>query len=262
MGKFIDLLGEKFGRLTVIERMPNNKRKQAVWKCRCDCGKEVIVTAGHLRSGHTNSCGCYGRDRAAEYHLTHGMKGTKLFSVYHTMKGRCYNPTDKKYHRYGARGIKICDEWLNDPSIFFEWALQNGYMEGLSIDRIDNDGNYCPENCRWADNKTQANNKSNNTIIEHDGIFKTISEWADELGISYAAVKARYHNGSFHRLFDNKNTNRKLVAHSGVKKTMKEWSVFLGLNYHTIKTRVRSGSFDRLFPKNKEVELLTIDNEP
>lgn len=201
MGTFIDLLGQNFGRLTVIERMPNNNRNQAVWKCRCDCGNEIIVEAGHLRSGHTQSCGCFHRDMDVEYHTTHGMKRTKLFRVFHSMKGRCYNPTDKKYNRYGARGIKICDKWLNNPSSFFEWATQNGYKEGLSIDRIDNDGNYCPGNCRLVENKIQANNKSTNTIVEHNGVSKTISEWADFLELNYSTVKARISRGSFDRLF-------------------------------------------------------------
>lgn len=201
MGTFIDLLGQKFGRLTVVERMPNNKRKQAVWKCCCDCGNEIIVEAGHLRSGHTQSCGCYGRDRASEHNTIHGMKGTKLFSVYHSMKGRCYNLTDKKYYRYGARGIVICDEWLNNPSSFFDWAIKNGYRNGLSIDRIDNDGNYCPENCRWVEDKIQANNKSTNIIVEHNGVSKTISEWANFLELNYSTVKARISRGSFDRLF-------------------------------------------------------------
>lgn len=255
MGAFINLLGQRFGRLLVVERMPNNKRKQAVWKCRCECGNEIIVEAGHLRSGHTQSCGCFQRDRDIEYHTTHGMGGTKLFRVFHCMKGRCYNPTDKKYHRYGARGIKICDEWLNDPSVFFEWAIQNGYKNGLSIDRIDNDGNYCPENCRWVDNKTQANNKSNNVIIEHNGVSKTISEWAEELGISYSAVKSRIKCGTFGKLFDIKNANKTLITHSGVTKSIKEWAVFLGLNYSTVRARVSRGTFSKLFPQEKEIEL-------
>lgn len=255
MGTFIDLLGQKFGRLTVVKRMPNNNRNQAVWKCRCDCGNEIIVEAGHLRNGHTQSCGCFQRDRDVEYHTTHGMKGTKLFRVFHCMKGRCYNPTDKKYNRYGARGIKICDEWLNNPSSFFEWAAQNGYKDGLSIDRIDNNGNYCPENCRWVDNKIQSNNKSTNVVIEHNGISKTISEWADVLGISYSTAKSRYKSGIFDKLFDVKNANEKLVTHSGVTKSIKEWAEFLGLNYSTVRARIRKGSFDRLFPQDKEIEL-------
>lgn len=255
MGAFINLLGQKFGRLTVIERMPNNAKNQAVWKCQCDCGNVVIVASGHLRSGHTQSCGCYCHQRASEYHTTHGMKGTKLFSVYHTMKGRCYNPTDHKYHRYGARGIKMCDDWKNNPKSFFDWALSNGYKEGLSIDRIDNNGNYCPENCRWADAKTQANNKENNVYYEHDGIRKTISEWADFLGITYGAAKSRVERGNFDILFGNPNANRTFVTYKGVTKSIKDWATFLNMNYSTIRARVRRGLFERLFPKEMEDKL-------
>ena len=214
MGKFIDLLGKKFERLTVIERMPNNKRKQAVWKCRCDCGNEIIVEAGHLRSGHSKSCGCYGREKVSEHNTIHGMGGTKLSRVYNTMKGRCYNPSDAKYNRYGARGIIVCDEWLNNPKTFFDWAMSNGYKEGLSIDRINNDGNYCPENCRWADNFIQANNKSNNVRIEHNGVLKTKGEWAKFLGISYSAVKSRINRGSFDRLFPSDKEKELLTFNS------------------------------------------------
>ena len=208
MGAFINLLGQRFGRLTVIERMPNNIRKQAVWKCRCDCGSEVIVESGHLRSGHTQSCGCYGHERAAEHNTIHGMKHSKLFRVFHCMKGRCYNPTDHKYYRYGARGIKICDEWLNNPKTFFDWALANGYKEGLTIDRINNDGDYCPENCRWTDDFVQANNKSNNKYYEYNGEKKTAGEWARELGLTYSAVKSRIARGSFERLFPKDKQKR------------------------------------------------------
>lgn len=255
MGAFIDLLNQRFGRLRVIERMPNNKKNQAVWKCQCDCGRIVIVASGHLRSGHTQSCGCYGRQMASEYHTTHGMKGTKLFSVYHTMKGRCYNPSDHKYHRYGMRGIKMCDEWLNNPESFYDWALANGYKEGLSIDRINNDGNYCPENCRWVDAKTQANNKSNNTRYEYNGMIKTISEWADYLGITYTAAKSRIKRGNFDSLYDTKNGNNTFVTYCGVTKTIKEWATFLKCNYSTIRARVQRGNFEKLFPMDKLGEL-------
>lgn len=253
MGTFVNLLGQRLGKLVVIERMPNNKRKQAVWKCKCDCGTTVIVESGHLRSGHTQSCGCFGRQRAAEYHIKHGMKGTKLFSVYHSIKGRCYTPTDKKYYRYGARGIRVCDEWLNKPESFFKWALENGYKEGLSIDRIDNNGDYCPDNCRWTDAKTQANNRSNTVYYEYQGMRKTISEWANYLGISYSAVKSRIKRGNFESCFNTQNGNLTLVTYNGTTKSIKDWAVYLNMNYSTIRARVRRGTFEKLFSNQKNM---------
>ena len=252
MGAFIDLLGQRFGRLTVIERMPNNQRRQAVWKCICDCGKEVIVEAGHLRSGHTQSCGCYGREQATKHNTSHGMSKTRLHSVYHTMKGRCYNQADPKYYRYGARGIIVCDEWLKDPKSFFDWALSHGYKKGLSIDRIDNNGNYCPENCRWVDAYVQANNKSTNQIYEYNGEKKTISALAKELGLTYSAVKARIKRGNFESLFDNKNGNIHLITCEGMTKSIKEWAEYLNMPYSTVRARVGRGSFDQLFPDKKK----------
>lgn len=253
MATFIDLTGQRFGRLIVIERVQKEGYTNAFWKCRCDCGKEIVTSSRHLRSGHTQSCGCYQRERAAEYHTVHGMKGTKLLSVYSAMKGRCYNPSDGKYYRYGARGIKMCDEWKNNPSAFFNWALSNGYSEGLSIDRIDNDGNYCTENCRWVDALTQANNKSSNHYYTYEGVTKTISQWAKELGQNYATIKRRIYDGSFERLYDIKNANCKFVTHNGITKSIKEWAEYLNINYSTIRSRVKKGSFDRLFPKDKEI---------
>lgn len=261
MGTFIDLSEQRFGRLVVIERAPNNAEAQARWKCKCDCGNEVIVSSGHLRSGHSKSCGCLARERSSKYHLTHGMKGTRIFSVYNGMKGRCYNPNDRKYPRYGGRGISMCEEWRNNPSSFFDWAFSNGYRDGLSIDRIDNNGNYSPENCRWADDITQANNKSTNHIYEHNGEKKTIAEWSRELGLSYSATNYRIKRGSFDELFGNMDANHHFVSHNGVTMSIDEWALFLNAPYSTIRARVRRGSFERLFPKDKEELLNTWTKE-
>lgn len=183
------------------------------------------------------------------------MTGTRLFSVYNTMKERCYNPSNHKYYRYGARGIKVCDEWLCNPKSFFDWAQNNGYKEGLTIDRINNDGDYCPNNCRWSNAITQGNNKSNNVKYEYNGTTKTIREWADSLGISYAAVKSRIARGTFDQLFNVKSANTHLVTYSDVTMSVKEWADFLDMNYTAVRSRVQRGNFDKLFPKDKEDKL-------
>ena len=154
-----DMMNLRFTRLTVIDRAPNrvvNKNScLAMWKCKCDCGQTVIVSGSDLRNGHTRSCGCLQVDKAKEAQTVHGYSKTKLNCIWNSMKQRCNNPNDSHYHRYGARGITYCKEWESFKP-FMEWAIANGYQEGLTLDRIDNDGNYCPENCRWLSRKDHA----------------------------------------------------------------------------------------------------------
>lgn len=127
----------------------------------------------------------------------HGGKGEHLYQIWCAMKQRCYNPNNKRYDSYGGRGITICDEWLNDYPAFRKWAIENGYEDNgkLSIDRIDNDGNYEPNNCRWADIITQANNRSSNIVIEYNGKTQTLRQWSEETGISMDALYSRYRAG-------------------------------------------------------------------
>lgn len=160
MQRYKDLKGQRFGKLTVIEidhfqECKNSKR--TYWKCICDCGNEVIVRSDCLTTGNTKSCGCYNvscREKPTS------IKKHKLYRVYWAMKDRCYNSNNKHYDRYGGRGITICDKWLDDYEVFYNWCMNNGYKDGLSIDRIDNDGNYCPENCRWITIAEQQQNKT------------------------------------------------------------------------------------------------------
>jgi len=148
-GVFEDLTGKKFNRLTIIGRVKNTKG--VVWECVCDCGKITHVVTQKLSSGRTKSCGCFKGDKLGEFATTHGkcVENKRLYDIWRAMYDRCYNKNVPNYSRYGQRGISMCETWM-DVGVFFEWALKNGYEETLQIDRRDNDGNYCPENCHFV----------------------------------------------------------------------------------------------------------------
>lgn len=187
MGKFIDLRGQRFGRLTVVERVETLKAGETRWLCRCSCGRETITTTGRLRRGTCRSCGCLHSEAAkAQGHasMKHGATGSRLHRIWTNMKTRCRNKKNSNYPRWGGRGIAVCDEWLNDFSAFQAWALANGYREGLTLDRIDNNGGYSPENCRWTTAAMQANNRRSSRRISCWGETHTLGEWSRKLGIS------------------------------------------------------------------------------
>lgn len=185
-----NLVGRKYGRLTVLKK-GEKKGKRITWLCLCECGNKRIVTGENLKKGNTKSCGCYSLQRIKETNTTHGESKTRLFKILQKMKERCLNENSKHYIDYGGRGISICKEWLNKESGYLNfktWALQNGYKKNLSIDRINNDGNYEPKNCRWVSSKIQANNRRSNRFVEYKGQRKTVAEWAEIAGISYNAL--------------------------------------------------------------------------
>ena len=157
-----DLTGKKFNRLTVLG-FAGRQGKNYYWECQCDCGNIRQVQAQGLRRGSTKSCGCYNREIITK----HGLDGDKLYHVFNSMRNRCYSVNNKSYHNYGGRGITICDEWLNDPSSFFKWSLENGYSDDLTIDRKDNNKGYSPEHCQWTTEIEQHNNTRRNRYVEY-----------------------------------------------------------------------------------------------
>ena len=198
-----DLTGRRFGRLTAIERVESDKSGRIRWKCLCDCGKETIVAATRLRNGKSISCGCYQKEAVRAHNLTHGMTQQKteerriprIYGIWANMKQRCNNPKVACYGRYGGRGIKVCPEWSKSFESFYTWAMSHGIADDLQIDRIDNDGDYTPENCRWVSREENANNKRNNLIIELDGVAHTAAEWSKITGISIKAIYTRRADG-------------------------------------------------------------------
>lgn len=205
MSKLIDLTGQRFGRLTVIERVedyvtPSGQHK-ARWLCKCDCGNEKKVTATALKRGNTQSCGCYqdecrhnpNTERSA---IHHGF-GTRLYRIYRGMWQRCYDKNANHYSRYGGRGITICDEWLGKDGFihFREWSINNGYSEELSIDRIDNEKGYSPDNCRWCTVKQQQNNRGCNVFLTFKGEKHTMAEWAEILDMNVHTINSRHRAG-------------------------------------------------------------------
>ncbi|WP_143565377.1 hypothetical protein [Sporosarcina sp. P34] len=169
------------------------------WECVCDCGNTTVVRYPNLHSGIAKSCGCLKRELTIARNTKHGLSGgagnaTRLYRVWLHMRGRCLNEKNESYEYYGKRGISICEEW-SDYEAFHNWSMKNGYEDHLTIERIDNDGNYNPENCRWATRKEQARNTRSNPLIIFEGKTQTMPEWAEQLGIEYNTLKMRLHRG-------------------------------------------------------------------
>lgn len=194
MGKLSNLSGKVFGRLTVTSEF-TRRSKQTYWLCRCECGTEKLIYSGSLKRGITTSCGCYQREVTAQVGAAtkrHGLHGHPLYNLFMKLRDRCENPNNPAYKNYGGRGIACL---FFGPVEFIEWAEANGYRAGLSIDRIDNDGPYSPENCRWASSKQQCRNTRRNRIVEHGGEALCVAEWAERQNLTLNAVYGRVRKG-------------------------------------------------------------------
>lgn len=188
MGYKVDLTGQKFNRLTVLTYAGVKGRRRSMWLCRCDCGKALEVDGTHLKSGHTKSCGCYSKERIGNLNKKTGRTKTKLYYTYRNILNRCYRSENSSHKYYKDRNIQMCPEWLDKNhgfERFQEWALANGYKEGLSIDRIDNDKGYSPDNCRWVDSYVQANNKRHNYYLRINGEIDTVGNLSRKYNVSY-----------------------------------------------------------------------------
>lgn len=202
--KTIVLSGERHGRLTIVSEKIGEKRRKFL--CLCDCGKEKVVRLHDLKKGAIRSCGCLLSETSRNKAYRHGGcpdgGNSRLYTIWNNMRMRCLNKNREDYKHYGERGITVCKEWL-DFKEFQIWAIENGYQAHLTIERINNNGNYEPSNCRWATRKEQRNNASDNLLIEHEGQIKNLRQWTYRLGLKYTTLYQRIRHGwSIERAFN------------------------------------------------------------
>lgn len=236
--KALNLVGKRFGFLLVIERKGSDEKGQSLWLCRCDCGTEKVVR-GHDLKGGTKSCGCSRRYNTGLY--KHGLSNTRLHRIWRSIQDRCYNQKNQDYRHYGGRGITVCDEWREDFMSFYNWSMENGYEEILTIDRIDVNKGYCPDNCRWVSMVEQSNNRRNNKVITFHGESLTIAQWSKKIGVKYGDIQNRLNYG--YSFEDAINPNFKRVYHYKTEENqrLKELCEKRGVPYKLVFQRVKAG---------------------
>lgn len=238
---FVDLTGQRFARL-LVQGVDNRDNGKVFYRCLCDCGKTTTVSASALKRGNTRSCGCARNQMISEKARTHGESSTRLFGIWSGMKNRCYNENEPSYKNYGARGIQVYEDWRSSYESFRDWALANGYRDDLTIDRIDVNGNYCPENCRWINWKAQANNKRTNHVIEYCGEKHTIAEWCERLNIpKYIIYDGLRVGKSFSEIVEAPHTKRRLITFRGESLPVSAWERRMGLGRKTLYHRLERG---------------------
>ena len=262
MDQYDDISGKIFGRLTAINRgedkiwITNGKQRRVVaWNCRCVCGNDVVVAYYDLIKGSVKSCGCLRREKTAingRGCKTHGYTSQNaekwkrsLYNIWSGIKQRCHNPNQTGYEYYGGKGITYSKEW-EDFESFKEWALENGFKEGLTIDRIDVNGNYEPDNCRWVTWEIQGNNKTDNTRIKIGDENHTISEWGKITGTKKFNIGYRYRSGvhTDEEILTNeylRDLRKKNISYNGESHSIREWAKIKGLTYSAINWRLKNG---------------------
>jgi hypothetical protein len=193
-----DITGQRFGKIVVLSIEKKDPRQGVFWLCACDCGQKTVAKGTAIRYGSVKSCGCGSREAAIrnfkdliEKHRVPYPHSRKLKDLRTNMLARCYDPSNNRWKNYGGRGIKVCEEWLNNSRRFYDWVMANGYEPGLTLDRIDVDGNYEPSNCRFVGMIVQMNNTTRNRWLEWNGKSQTVSNWARELGVTRCAIQHR-----------------------------------------------------------------------
>lgn len=238
----IALKGERYGRLTVVESVAYKKGGHKYHLCVCDCGAEKHFTNSNLVKGKSKSCGCLAKEATSKAKKSHGLSGTRIYRTWNMMRQRCSNPTVDRYPQYGGRGISVCDRWKSFESFYED--MGDIPSPKHSIGRIDNNGNYEPSNCRWETPEEQGSNTSRTLLIEHDGVTKSLSQWAGELGADYSKLIQRYNSGMRPpMLFDRANENLRDVPITidGKTKLTTEWMQLAGIPISSFYYHLRKG---------------------
>lgn len=249
MSRYFDITGRRFGRLVAL-KVDHKKQykscKVEYWLCKCDCGNTKSIAKTALLSGDTSSCSCYLSRRQ-------GKSSQRIYRIWQGMIDRCENENHKHYDDYGGRGITVCSEW-HDLETFYSWALSNGYADNLTIDRENNNGNYCPENCRWVTMKVQNNNRRDNRLLTYNGETKTSKQWSEFLGIDFRVLSYRLcHGWTVEKALETTENPRLIfIEYNGEKKNISQWSKIVGLCMETISKRYKQGlSAEKIFEKQK-----------
>lgn len=246
MGKLVDMIGQKHGRLLVVERAGSTpvRPKQAKWKVICECGRETVVIGKDLRTGATKSCGCLRAEKGVINNLIHGKSNTRTFRIWRRMRERCSNRRCTDWRHYGGRGIRVCERWQD----FMTFLNDMGEApSGATIERIDNNGDYEPANCRWGSRKEQARNKRDNKDITYQGRTQCVAAWAEEIGIKYSVLSSRLRRGWPVERALNRNSQYRsdsvFLTFKGETKTLFEWSQATGIQYSTLQKRIKKSGW-------------------